>query len=262
MSICIRGVPSCENQVARGNSRNSLCGRANPPTSATRSVMIPVYFIESSCVTGPVSNSPPLSIESSRPEHTRFNRSLEGRVLLRDLRLPRLDSTPLRKPSPPAPLPSDGRGWRRTLLVRGGEGKKLVGRFTQGSRCAPALGYLLLLRWSVGGPLVSAPAARHLCSSSAGKSASSGGATSTTMPLRRSFELAGVRKATKISPRRGCAVWGHTAYRSTVRAHVVGRVPSHAVSPPPARFRSGLFSFAPLERRGTAGFSASGAASL
>ena len=31
-------------------------------------------------------------------------------------------STPHPKPSPPAPLPSDGRGWRRTLPVRGGEG--------------------------------------------------------------------------------------------------------------------------------------------
>ena len=56
-----------------------------------------------------------------------------------------------------------------------------------------------------GGTLVSAPAARHLCSSPAGKSTSSGGATSTSMPLRRSFELVGVRQSTKISPRWGCA---------------------------------------------------------
>ncbi len=31
-------------------------------------------------------------------------------------------ATPHPLPSPPAPLPSDGRGWRRTLPVRGGEG--------------------------------------------------------------------------------------------------------------------------------------------
>jgi excisionase family DNA binding protein len=30
-------------------------------------------------------------------------------------------STPHPTPSPPAPLPSDGRGWRRTLPGRGGE---------------------------------------------------------------------------------------------------------------------------------------------
>ena len=31
-----------------------------------------------------------------------------------------------RNPSPQAPLPSDGRGWRRTLLVRGGEGENFA----------------------------------------------------------------------------------------------------------------------------------------
>ena len=93
------------------------------------------------------------------------------------------------------------------LLVRGGEGEKnwwdVLPRVARASRPWAILfcsvGALVRLR-------VSAPAARHLCSSPAGKSASSvSAATSTTMPLRRSFELAGVRKATKISPRWGWA---------------------------------------------------------
>ena len=33
------------------------------------------------------------------------------------------DSAPQAVPSPQAPLPSDGRGWRRTLPDRGGEGE-------------------------------------------------------------------------------------------------------------------------------------------
>src|SRR5712664_1745656 len=81
--------------------------------------MVPIFFIGSSCATGLVKNSPLFSNESSCPEHIRAKRNLEGRVLRR----PGLNSTPLPKPSPPTPLPSDGRGWRRTLLDRGeGEG--------------------------------------------------------------------------------------------------------------------------------------------
>src|SRR5258708_40324360 len=51
--------------------------------------------------------------------------------------MPRFDSAPLPKPSTPAPLPADGRGWRRTLLVRGGGRGIFGGRRTQGV----ALGY-------------------------------------------------------------------------------------------------------------------------
>jgi len=53
-------------------------------------------------------------------------RKKEGRLLRQIQRAAGWFWTPHPMPSPPAPLPSDGRGWRRTLPVRSGEGEAFV----------------------------------------------------------------------------------------------------------------------------------------
>jgi len=53
------------------------------------------------------------------------------RVWEHELAKIKLRSTPHPKPSPPARLPSDGRGWRRTLPVRGGEGERNEARLVR-----------------------------------------------------------------------------------------------------------------------------------
>src|SRR5687767_5066628 len=69
-----------------------------------------------------------------RPGHHRVRLFSVGANWLRMARMVKMFSTPHPMPSPPAPLPSDGRGWRRTLPFEAEREKLMPNVFTKAKR--------------------------------------------------------------------------------------------------------------------------------